>query len=135
MSIKNAAFMAPAVGFGVIDGVMTYKQKREEGAGVASAAMQAGTSAAMWTFFPSVMTGLMFHDLAREVGKTGVLNKKQLVTQYRDKMMQGASWHYDDTQTNATMRQRGLASIQQTRMGMANALGGEARSLHNGALY
>ena len=81
------------------------------------------------------MFGLGMHDMARGIAQSGVLNLKQRRTEAMSRMQSGHSWKYQDTQTNATMRQRGLQSIQQSRMNMSSALGNEARSLHNGAMY
>jgi hypothetical protein len=124
------------VGLGVIDGGLTYFDRRanhpEESA--ATSALYAAGDVALWTFLPHVAFAKMGYDVAKSAGEAGAFNKNASQQRMMNYQTQGASWQYNDTQTAATMRQRGLDAMMQSRSLAASAVGGEARRLHRGAL-
>lgn len=126
-----------SVGFGLIDGGLTYYDRRQQhpDESVAKSATIAGTQMAGWSLMPGVMFAYEGYNMAKAAGEAGVFNRQMQEAKRMQYFQQGASWNYNDTQTAATMRQRGLEAITQGRMTAKSALGGEARSLHRrGAL-
>lgn len=124
------------IGFGVLDGGLTYFDRRQQNPeeSVAKSATIAGAQVAGWALMPGVMFAYEGYNIAKDLGEAGVFNKNMQQSKRMNYYQQGGSWQYQDTQTAATMRQRGLDAIMQGRMSARSALGGEARSLHRGAL-
>ena len=123
------------VGMGVIDGGMTYYDRRAEHpdeSKVVSAAFAAG-NVALWTFLPGVAFATEAYGVAKDLGQAGVFNQHKYESAYVGRNDIGGSWHFNDSQQAATMRQRGLDAIANSRMNARSALGGEARALHRGA--
>lgn len=131
--LKGGSIMG--VGLGVIDGGMTYYDRRSEHpdeSKLTSAAFAAG-NVALWTFLPGVAFAKEAYGMAKVAGQSGMFNPHQYESRYIGRNDMGGSWNYQDTQQAATMRQRGMEAISQSRMNARSALGGEARSLHRGA--
>jgi len=133
-SMKRAGGIV-GIGFGVVDGGLTYMDRRannEESR--MTSAMHAAGEATLWTFLPHVAFAKMGYDIAKSAGEAGAFNKHGGQQRLANLQTQGASWNYDDTDTAATMRQRGLDAMMQSRSTASSALGGEARRMHRGAL-
>lgn len=131
--LKGGGLMG--VGLGVIDGGMTYYDRRSQHpdeSKMTSAAFAAG-NVALWTFLPGVAFAKEAYGMAKTAGQTGMFNPMKYESNYVSRNDMGASWQFQDTQQAATMRQRGMDAISQSRMNARSALGGEARSLHRGA--
>lgn len=124
------------LGFGVIDGGMTFFDRRSQHPeeSVAKSALYAGAEAALWTFLPGVAMAKEAFDVTKSLTANGALDYHQYESKAINRGTVGASWNYQDTQQAATMRQRGMEAISQSRMNARSALGGEARALHRGAL-
>lgn len=124
------------VGFGVLDGALTFYDRRQsnpEESVATSATVAAGTAAAWW-LMPGAMMAYEGYNISKSLGEAGVFNKNLQQSRMQGNFRQGASWNYNDTEAAATMRQRGLDAMMQGRMSARSALGGEARALHRGAL-
>lgn len=123
------------VGMGVIDGGMTYYDRRSEHpdeSKLTSAAFAAG-NVALWAFLPGVAMAKEAFDITRTMGQSGMFNHHLWEGKALGRNDIGGSWNYQDTQQAATMRQRGVDAISQSRMNARSALGGEARALFRGA--
>lgn len=125
-----------SVGFGVLDGGLTFMDRRQQNPeeSVAKSATIAGATAAAWAFLPGVMFAYEGYNMAKMAGEAGVFNQNIQQSKRMKHYQQGGSWNYQDTQAAATMRQRGLDAVMNGRMSARSALGGEARGLHRGAL-
>lgn len=125
-----------AVGFGVMDGAMTFYDRRQQhpDESVGTSAVIAGANAAAWAVLPGPMFAWEAYKGAKALGEAGVFNKEMQQSKMHNYYAQGGSWNYQDTQMAATMRQRGLEAITNGRMAAKSAFGGEARALHRGAL-
>lgn len=123
-------------GMGVVDGTLTYhdRQSSNPNESKAKSMAMAGLDVALWTFLPAVAWGKMGFDMAKSAGESGMFNEKAYQARAISRNEIGASWDYQDTEIAGTMRQRGLEAMQASRSGARSALGGEARSLHRGAL-
>lgn len=134
-TMKRAGGIA-GIGFGVVDGGLTYMDRRANHGEESkmTSAMYAAGEAALWTFLPHVAFAKMGYDIAKTAGEAGAFNKHAGQQRLANFQTQGASWNYDDTETAATMRQRGLSAMMQSRSTASSALGGEARRMHRGAL-
>lgn len=114
-------------------GAMEYGDRQKENPNE-SKMISAGIAvadAALWTAIPGIMMGVTAAPAVAELGKAA----------FQGYIHGGASskffnpnvgGDYVDTQMNATMRQRGANAIQNSRLNARSALGGEARSLHQG---
>jgi len=119
-----------------VDFGFTYKYRRDrfpnESAG--RSALLAGSEwalhSALWYVASPIMWSKTMAELGFGLGPT-------LATAYK----QGPSTrpynpnvggNYFDTELNATMRQRAMSAIQNSRMNARSVLGNEARSLHGG---
>lgn len=124
------------VGGEALDAYTTFQDRRRRNphestlwSGVVAGSTWAARST-MWMLMPSVMWGKFAADL-------GVSLAPSMVAAYR----QGPSsrpynpnvgGRFMDTELNATMRQRAMTAIQNSRMNARSVLGNEARSLHGG---
>lgn len=138
MGLRSVAKMGGimGVGMGVMDGAMTFYDRRQTHP-EESRAMSlgyAGINAAGWYLMPGVMWAQQGYEVAKSLGEAGVFDRNTQQSKRMPFYEKGGSWNYQDTQTAATMRQRGLDAINQGRMTARSALGGEARALHRGAL-
>lgn len=124
------------LGMGVIDGGMTYYDRRSQHPeeSQATSLLYAAGDAALWHFLPHVAFAKMGYDVMKSAGEAGAFNKNVGQQRNMKYMTQGASWNYADTQTASTMRQRGMQQMMQSRSSASSALGGEARRMSRGAL-
>jgi hypothetical protein len=125
-----------ALGMGMIDGGLTFYDRRTqhpEESMLTSLAYSAA-NVALWELFPGAMMAWEAYNLAKAAGEAGFFNQNLMQARKAQFYQRGASWTYQDTQTAATMRQRGLQAMMESRMAARSALGGEARALHRGAL-
>ncbi|MNQ34605.1 hypothetical protein D3C85_480680 [compost metagenome] len=121
------------LGFGVINGGMAFYGARAEGHSKSASVAIAAGETALYGLLPGVAFARDMYGLAKGVGESGVFDRSSAQAKRMSMYSQGGNWNYQDTQQAATMRQRGLDAIQQSRMNARSAMGREARSLHHGA--
>lgn len=122
------------IGMGIADGALDFAIRRytnPEEHIMVSAAKSAGTAAA-WMIAPSVMWGVTGVQLARAAGNmVGQYQKESYEKQITGGLARpNFGGEFQDTEMGYTMRQRGVAAMQSSRMNARSALMNEARSLH-----
>ena len=124
------------LGFGAIDGVMTYSYRRSQNPDESKgkSMTMAGATMAGWYLMPGVMWAHQGYQMSKGLAEAGTFNRNIQMHKKMQYSTQGGSWQYQDTEAAATMRQRGLDAMMQSRMHARSAIGGEARRLHRGAL-
>lgn len=122
---------------GAIDGGLTYYDRRAQHPeeSTATSLAYAGAEVALWTFLPGVAMAKEAFGLAKMAGQSGMFSPQKYESRAIARNDIGGSWNYQDTQQAATMRQRGLDAIANSRMNARSALGGEARALHRNRGY
>lgn len=130
-AIKNHVFSVGGlinIGFAAHDAYSNYKENPRSG--VLSAVGRAAINFAAAEMIPGYVGAQMLSGLARAAGEMayhGYHNGPHMAM-----MMGGAFGNVNpiDTANSATMRQRSLAALGQSRMNARNLLGSEARMLH-----
>jgi hypothetical protein len=119
---------ALSVGFGLYD----YNSRLKEGQSPGRAFGGAVAETLLWELpitRPFMMAG-MVGELAEAGGKFAVEKYYDGLSNRRGRYMGNFGGRYDDNEIRGTMRQRGMAAIQESRLNARTILGSEARSLH-----
>lgn len=123
-------------GFTGWQGISTYQYRREENADESKLTSlgYAAFDTALWEFAPWIAAAKDFgYEGLKSIGESGIFDKKLMEARLRSKYGNFASWQYEDTEQNYTMRQRATQVMASSRQNIRSALGNEARSLHRGA--
>lgn len=126
---------AMGLGFGVIDGTLTYNARQKDNPNeskLKSGAIAVGTAAA-WELFTLPMVALTAAGFADDIGRGMTALNKQHQARYYNSVGTGSigSGTFRDNDAAYTMRQRSMQAISQSRLNARSALGNEARSLHH----
>lgn len=112
--------------FGAIDLPMNMAQGDDFG----TAAMKAGTTAALWTVAPAIMSvHLAATALPAVAGSVHQWQRGKAASWNAGFAKGQVGGQYQDTQRALTMRQAGIEAIQGSKLNARSALGGEARIL------
>jgi len=123
-------------GFTGWQGISTYQYRREENPDESKAVSfgYAALDTALWEFAPWIAAAKdIGYEGAKAIGESGIFDKKLMESRLKSKYGNFASWKYEDTEQNYTMRQRATQMMASSRQNLRSALGNEARSLHRGA--
>jgi len=123
-------------GFFLWDAFSTYQEERRQnpqGSTLAAAGKAALTMAA-WElpFTRPFMWAAMLADVGEAVGGAAVSLYYQGLANRKGYYAGNFGGRFHDNEIRATMRQRGLAAIQESRLNARTILGSEARALHRG---
>lgn len=116
----------------------TFVDSRKKGKGFIGSAASAAGQQALWMFAPAMMWTNVGLDLAK-AGRDGMIaygsgaGKVYAGRQERQYSHNLGGGSFLDTQTNATMRQRGMTAIQQSGQNLNSVFGGEARTYFRGS--
>lgn len=122
--------------FNTVDALNTIRIRRKENPNesmtraVAAGAVSWGVRQALWGVASPLMFAHSFGQLGTTLGEVAYTAYRQGPTARNYNPNFGG--RYQDTEVAATMRQRGVAAIQNSRMNARSVLGSEARSLHFG---
>lgn len=124
---------------GLYDAVSTYQELRRENpqGNALLQAGRAGLQALAWGLpvtQPFMWAGLL-SDVGEAVGSAAVNLYYQGVANRKGYYAGNFGGRFLDNEIRATMRQRGLAAIQEARLNARTILGSEARSLHYRTRY
>lgn len=134
--VASASAFIVGVGSETLDAFTTYQDRRKQRpheSPLQSKIMAGGTWAvrsAMWSLMPSIMWGKFAADIGISLGPSMAAVYKQGPSHKAYNPNVGGG--YFDTELNATMRQRAVSAIQNSRMNARSVIGNEARSLHGG---
>jgi hypothetical protein len=120
------------VGMGVLNGGLEYYSRRQEHPNeskLVSGAVAGGIAAA-WYLAPHLMWLKTGADMISAGSKA--IEKMQLKARdaQRERGRANFGGNFQDTDTGATARQRGMQAIMSSRLNARSALSNEARSLH-----
>ena len=130
---KNmSTFQKVMTGLEVVDPVMNVAQAKKEGHSTTAAIGKGLASYAVMELFPGLGWGLIAKDLASAAGQ-GIKTRSDLVLSNTGKNYSHQfGGNFVDTQATYTMRQRGLAAIQNNGINARSVLGNEARLYSRG---
>lgn len=118
---------------GVLDGGLEFYFRRQANPDE-NMAVSIGASAAVaaaWYFMPTVMWAKTGMDLVGGIGQGVAQYKKQYRDDYyKQANREGFGGNFQDTAMGATMRQRGVQAIANSKLNARSAFNGQARSLH-----
>lgn len=120
------------MGLAVFDGAMEYRYRQNENpgeSGLHSFAAAAMTTAA-WTVAPGFTAGYEAIKFGKQLGESQGNAQREWRRSAWDRSRATFGGNFQDTQIGATMRQRGVQAIQESRLQAHSHLANEARSLH-----
>lgn len=117
----------------IIQPVMTYRDNRQKGNGVATSAIKSAAETAL--YMSPIGNWMMAYD-AVKFGSTIALNAGSANTAHSAGFYKAQfGGNFNLSQNGYTMRQRGLNILGQSNNSLRQSLGSEARSFHKGNFY
>lgn len=130
-SVSSVVF-GNAIGIGgTLFDAYTYKQAHKK-ADIAEVALYTGMNYLLWTHFSSVMLAWTFKDIAGMAGRAAVSTYLKTPRAIGSRPGGIIGNGFLDNAAKATMRQRAVQAIQESRMRANYALGSEARRISRG---